>query len=648
MSIISLQDIQSKGCPIEEVGNKAFYMSVIKNAGLRTSDGFVIPVSTFCETLKYNHADEQYDNCTVENDFVKLREMIKTFAIHEDIWQEILFCVGVIGFPVIVRSSSPLEDGYESSMAGMYLSIGNVCDEAALADAIREVWASAFYNKTTEHKPLAILIQHYYSADIGGVIFSQNPFGGNLYYGEYAENSTEKAVNGEENIAFELGEDGIIGNVTEKLRAESNVLYNAINRLKDKLGGEVDVEWLLDKEGICFLQVRPITGIKRRKKINYFAIVNSEDEEALEEIDMSGFYSRYMKWYDKRMRLRLMCKKHEVHLPIVKYVFYSGDNLDIDAVFKEFDGVDIFKIESDIGIRTVKKEKLETFLYELFESLHKEHLIVRIQEITLTEACGNSCMLENGTIYVECMPGGFGGFLKGELDFSRYILDKEYNIIQKDIFEYDKVWKFSEETGRFEKTLLNESVSGELSTKQLYEIVDMTKKLNTEVRNIKIEFEIAGEHAYFNDATLEDEFFGIEDVKRRVISPGDFEGKLCIMSVDELLSMKAQLGGRSVIAESTFLIKQKEYIDEMKINESAGDKILVAPYPEPCLSALIPHYNGFIFSKGGALSHLAIILREQHNPAIIERDIYNWGDGTFVSIKNGVIYNMSKEGREDE
>lgn|GEM_PF-2726021 len=648
MSIINLADSDRENFVVSEVGNKAFNMALIKKCGLRAADGFVIPISAFEETVRDNNAEAQYRDCNGENDFVKLRELIKTFHLPQKILDELRAGMAKTGYPVIVRSSSPLEDGSRTSMAGMYLSVGNVSDEQALLAAIREVWASAFYNKCKEHKPLAVLIQSYHRAEVGGVIFSQNPFGRDAYYGEFSYGGAEKTVNGEENTGFELSEEGIEGQAPRALAEQSKALYRAVAVLRDELGCEVDVEWLIDKQGLMILQVRPITALKRRKRINSFAVIDSEAAELLDETDMSDFYDRYMKWYDKRMRLRTICKKHKVHLPIVKYVFYTEQDLDMAAVFNAFPSVNIFKIESEIGIRTMKKELVEGFLAELYRSLKRERLIVRIQEITETEGCGNSCIMGDGKIFIECMPGGFGGFLTGALDFSRYIVDDKYHVCQKDILEYDTIWKFTDKTNRFEKTVLESPVKGELSETQLREIVDMTVAINREIPNAKLEFEVAGEHAFFNDATLENEDFEVSDVAKRVISAGDFEGELNIMTIDELEDMKKQLGTRSVIAEGAFLMRQKEYLDSKRFHENGGRKVLAAPYPAPCLSVLIPYYDGFIFSRGGALSHLAIILREQKKPAVIDEGIYDRADKAWVAVKSGVVYEGSRTGDRDE
>ncbi|MDI6619352.1 MAG: PEP-utilizing enzyme [Clostridiales bacterium] len=108
------------------------------------------------------------------------------------------------------------------------------------------------------------------------------------------------------------------------------------------------------------------------------------------------------------------------------------------------------------------------------------------------------------------------------------------------------------------------------------------------------------------------------------------------MTEEELRELKEQLGGRSFIAESEFIRKSKKYLKERLKDESVRE-VLVAPYPDPCLSALVSYYEGFIFERGGLLSHLAIILREQNKPAVIHRGISGYADGADVEMIQGKV-----------
>lgn len=611
----------------QEVGNKAYNLLRIKESGFQVAEGFILPIPCFYEVVSFNQAMEQLKSLKKTNDKVRFRERIRTFSFPKELWLEVMHFVAQIGFPLIVRSSSTFEDGTKSSMAGMFLSVSNVENEEELKKAILDVWGSAFYNRDHEHQPLAILIQSYHEAIIGGVLFSKSPYGGNSFYGEYSEGGAEKTVDGKQNVSFELERDGT---TTVALAGYGEKLADTIVSLREEFQTEVDMEWLIDDQGLWILQVRPITTLLQRKKVHEFLIVDAEDEQALEQIDFEEFHTRYMKWYDKHMRLRKLCKRNGIRVPVVAYVFYQAGNLRISDLMAYFEGVTIFKVESKFGIRTIRKTQLESVLLDLCEKEPASTMIVRIQEITLIQACGNACMVGD-QIYIECMPGGFRGFLTGELDFSRYLVDSEYKILQKNILRYSKVYRFQETTNQFEQVRLLEPVDGELEKAVIADIVDMVCALEQELPNAKLEFEVANHHAYLNDATLEGRDLIFSDTSRRVLSKGDFEGYLVKMEDEVLDEMRQQLGSRSVVAEGEFLLRQEEFRKKYEFLKG-GKYILAVSYPDPCLSVLLPFYEGFIFARGGLLSHLAIILREEGKPAIIDEKILEKENGVYIRV----------------
>lgn len=248
MNIINLKDIIGSGADKNAVGNKAYNLAILNNIGVPVAEGFVITVDTFIQIVIANNAIDELNNINninYRNNVAKFRERIKTFHIPTDIFSEIKTKISDFGYPVIVRSSSHNEDSKESSMAGLYLSVGNVREEQELEQAILEVWASAYYNKFTHHEPIAVVIQKYYEAEAGGVIFSQNPIEGENYYGEYSLKGAEQVVDGMDNGEFELTADGDLLCNESILKNQSIKLANYIKIIKEEFKCEVDVEWLI-------------------------------------------------------------------------------------------------------------------------------------------------------------------------------------------------------------------------------------------------------------------------------------------------------------------------------------------------------------------------------------------------------------------
>jgi rifampicin phosphotransferase len=99
---------------------------------------------------------------------------------------------GLVDRPLAVRSSATVEDGAGASFAGQFETVLGVtvteADDAALWDAIRRVWASAFELRALSYAgdgaglaappPMAVLIQELVDARAAGVAFSIDPVSG--------------------------------------------------------------------------------------------------------------------------------------------------------------------------------------------------------------------------------------------------------------------------------------------------------------------------------------------------------------------------------------------------------------------------------------------------------------------------------------
>jgi phosphoenolpyruvate synthase/pyruvate phosphate dikinase len=81
-------------------------------------------------------------------------------------------------YPLVVRSSSTVEDGETSSMAGLFTSVVNVRGWREFGDAVERVVSSARDPRLGEVRPMAVLVQRYLSAVVGGVLFGAHPVSG--------------------------------------------------------------------------------------------------------------------------------------------------------------------------------------------------------------------------------------------------------------------------------------------------------------------------------------------------------------------------------------------------------------------------------------------------------------------------------------
>jgi phosphoenolpyruvate synthase/pyruvate phosphate dikinase len=95
--------------------------------------------------------------------------------------------VAPLGTPLAVRSSAVDEDGAEASFAGQHLTLLNIASEAALKDAVREIWWSANCDSAITYRQrvglftrpsVGVVVQALLDPEVAGVMFTQNPITG--------------------------------------------------------------------------------------------------------------------------------------------------------------------------------------------------------------------------------------------------------------------------------------------------------------------------------------------------------------------------------------------------------------------------------------------------------------------------------------
>jgi rifampicin phosphotransferase len=204
---------------------------------------------------------------------------------------------------VAVRSSSTLEDQDGASGAGLHATHLNVRTEEALADAVRDCWASMFtpqamgYVRQMGGVPQAlmgIVVQRMVPADVAGVLFTVNPLTGddgevviNANYGlgctvvdgrvspdtlrlDKVTGQERDRVLGSKTLRTVVDEEGGVRDeeVPEADR-EVSCLHDVVveelmrigRRVEEHFGDARDVEWALAGDRMYVLQARPVTSL---------------------------------------------------------------------------------------------------------------------------------------------------------------------------------------------------------------------------------------------------------------------------------------------------------------------------------------------------------------------------------------------------
>lgn len=311
--LLPLADLRARNHA--QCGAKAANLGALqaaKIAGTRVPDGFCIPFSHYERFMRANGLEQRLERLQHEPGFqsdpqarLKALEQLRAEMLQWPVdasdaaawqtrWQSQLNGQGVF-----VRSSSNSEDLSGFSGAGLYTTVPNVKTEAALAQAVKTVWASVFNPEAWEARSaagfdagavaMAVFVQQAVDATSAGVMITRDPFDARHRHITYISakrgigirvvegrriaeqvtySSWSKAIQvisrSGEDTALQLSEGGGVKEVP--IDAGRTVLTDALvqrlarvaDAVKRQFGGvEQDIEWAVVGDEIVLLQARP-------------------------------------------------------------------------------------------------------------------------------------------------------------------------------------------------------------------------------------------------------------------------------------------------------------------------------------------------------------------------------------------------------
>jgi len=314
----------SKICALEHAndanrfGGKASGLQWLFTQGYHSAPGFVVAVDAFSEHINHHHAKEliaQLKNtqpstpkeeitslCTRIQEWIIATTLSDSFSneLHREVRR--LKKRPYTNTVWIVRSSAVGEDGAHQSFAGQYHSVLNVNSEAALEDAILQVWASSFRSSAwlyalqhgTPSTKMAVIVQQQVDAMFSGVLFTRDPVSTNdeCMRVEYCKGLADALVSGSitpvseqilrnpnvvnENRTFPISnhsesvqekENGAqqsfeptLSQLNEQFLSINGKLISTALNLEKAAGKPLDIEWCVDnKNQLIIVQCRPIT-----------------------------------------------------------------------------------------------------------------------------------------------------------------------------------------------------------------------------------------------------------------------------------------------------------------------------------------------------------------------------------------------------
>ena len=226
-------------------GAKAAALAVARRAGLPTLDGFVV---------------------TTEGTAALDCGWCDVVAAMREAWHQL---TDDGRHSLVVRSSSTVEDGGSSSMAGMFTSVLDVRDWPAFRTAVSTVLASGKAVPGVAPAPMAVLVQPFLEPRFGGVLFGADPVTGRADRRVLAavEGGPDRLVSGEvDGARYTLGRHGKVLSAERPLDGLDAPTRRHLTRLSASaahvFGGPQDIEWAIADDGRpVLLQSRPITAM---------------------------------------------------------------------------------------------------------------------------------------------------------------------------------------------------------------------------------------------------------------------------------------------------------------------------------------------------------------------------------------------------
>ena len=169
------------GSDTAEVGGKAWHLAQLLRAGFPVPTGWVIPTEVWeAHLAAWGVSPGDSDS--------ELRAKMQQGALSPDLLKAL---AALPNTPFAVRSSAAVEDGATASYSGIFESVLGVRGLQPLAEAVRQVWASACAPEALEYHrrvgrtagcpAMAVLLMPLVDARAAGVAFSAHPVDGNPF-----------------------------------------------------------------------------------------------------------------------------------------------------------------------------------------------------------------------------------------------------------------------------------------------------------------------------------------------------------------------------------------------------------------------------------------------------------------------------------
>ncbi len=613
-------------------GWKAQRLGELIRLGFNVPKGVAISWSVFSEVLDYNEKTSEF-NMLLKNDRIiniqEIANLIIKLKLPDEFWSNLDDAMKGMGNRFIVRSSGKNEDGNQTSLAGVFNSYGDVGKDD-LEETIKNVWISSFSPIATMFgsgsEAISVIIQDFIQGEQYGVAFSRDPLD---------QCNDCIVINGKSTHASVVNGDG--GSWEERVFNRSELSGGLISDITDVIYkieslfniGYVDIEWIMLRNKIYVVQVRPLT-YPISEKIEHYAMYSLESTECL-NIDLDQLKNIHKRWFEKKYWARKYAISQNIDIPKGYYISYVKSkltSLDVDKILEKFE-TKILVVDRADDKRTIFVDRNDLYKFLINQNEYNNDKIITVKLRELPEYSdktfsGFSTMIGNDQILIEFIPGAFSGIYKYHIVPSYMVVDMHGNIISYNLNYFSEVCVFDNKHLEFVRKDIPK-IKPELSDFIINEVIRISKSMADRFKEPRLEWTISNNKIILCDLSFEKKPFFIEDNNMNKLSNGDIIGTVFKLEDLNVLIDLCELHTVSVVPEEQFYRTQmrssiKEIVNSFKIYENP---IIVCKQPITELALIMDDVKGFIFEEGSFLCHLGIMLREKNIPAIFMNQALN-------------------------
>lgn len=606
---------------ISEVGAKARTLGLLMASGLPVPQGVCLTTTALRRTLSASGVDEAVDEhlaaaelmpATLGARLAAIRSAVRAATLPVEVRRalgraaEELLLLG----PVVVRSSSPGEDGSTAAAAGVYDSVRDVVDTDSLVRAVQQVWASLFTERVNYYQHgrlvarMAVVLQTQVPADHSGVLFTRHPVNGRS--GFFNETSATP--------------EGVTAGTQAELVAASPELRLLAHKAERVVGSPIDIEYASTSDGPVILQARPITSATRPQvpRIQGYQWAAQEDVQAVRALPLGSCATLFMRQLVKHVPYRQLCRSLGIPIYDIYYLAYRWNAITPERLAPFLNRLQTERVSVNWGTGSEPPIPTGGLLESLWAKrkrnvVGEETSCVRIGTMVPARIAGSAAALSDGRTLIEAFPPGADPAASAV----RYLLDS---------------------AGRVDDVVDPGPGRRPMEPTALERIGEILRLLGRHLGEVRLEWYVSDDNVHVKDLSIEREPLRVPP--QDVLSPGLLQGPALVLdNVEELVN--------PVIAERVSVVEHEDPDETLRqvgplrrllhrIKSMPQPPVVVANFPALGLIPVAPHVAGFVFERGNLLCHTAIVLREKRVPAVVV-------PGAVAGIPDGQFVRMGRE-----